>query len=294
MSNLNLDCWEGLIIREDSLIKRDWIPPIFKDEDSDEIIKEGYYKERDITNKLPEFLAYNCIIEDGTTLRDFFKLLKHHKEILGIIFRQDWFEEWLSYGLRAPDNTLSKVPEADGLEVDYFEIVPFITHDKSHKYNDDTFFEYSIFETDEKVRKKIFDKGHVSEEDTDFHYDFGMVSQPITKKYVDQSNGVYTEKNIGERINIGFLGSDLATLMDYPLKLKHTIGFCETSHDEHDKPKYEVKDFDNFYHIRLFDIISAIFFELSFYGSPEMMKKKAKEVFDLADKVKKSGDQTAA
>ena len=41
-------------------------------------------------------------------------------------------------------------------------------------------------------------------------------------------------------------------------------------------------------------LISAIFFELSFYGSPEMMKKKAKEVFDLADKVKKSGDQTAA
>ena len=287
MSNPVLDCWEGLIIRENSLIKRNWVPPVFKDEDSDEIIKDGYYEEKEVTDRLPEFLTYNCIIEDGTTLRDFFKLLNKHKEILGIIFRRDWFVEWLSYGLKSPDNTLSKVPESDGLEIDYFEIGPYLNRDEAHIYNNDIHFEYTIFETDEKVRRKIFDKGFESEESTELHYDFGMVSKPITKKYIDQSNGAYTDKNIGERINIGFLGSDLATLMDYPLKLKTTLGYCKTYCDDQDKPKYENIEWKNFFNIRLFDIIAAIFFELSFYGDPEMMKEKAKEVFDLADKCKK-------
>ncbi len=280
------DCWEGLIIRKKSLIKKDWIPPVFKDEESDEIIKEGYYQERDVTKKLPKFLSYYCLIEDGTTLRDFFKLLNHHKEILCVLFYKDWFNDWLSYGLRSPNNTLSKIPESDGLEIDYFEVGLYITKENYHKYNKDDYFEYTMFESGEKVREKIFDKGQEIEESTEIHYDFGMVSKPLTKQYIDQSHGVYTEKSIGRRINIGFLGSDLATLMDYPLKLSCSLSYNETSYDDNDKPVYKNETWSNFYNIRLFDIISAIFFELSFYGSPEMMKKKAKEVFDIADKVK--------
>mgnify|MGYP006873005580 CR=1 FL=1 len=288
MSNPISNDWVGLIIRRNSLIIRKWIPPIFKDDNSNEIIKDGYYKEKDITDKLPEYLTYNCIIDNGTTLRDFFKLLNKHKKILSVIFHQDYFDEWLTYGLRAPNNSLSNVSSTDEIESDYFEIAPQINHEEFHQYNHDHVCEYTISETEDKVRRKIFSKGFESEESVEYYLEFGMVSKPLTKKDINNSNGAYTEKSIGERINIGFLGSDLATLMDYQLKLKNSICYYKTIFDENDNVYYKEETWMNFFNICLFDIIKAIFFEIAFYGDPKMMQEKSKEVFDLLNKVKKN------
>ena len=272
---------EGIFIRQDSLMERRWFPPVYEDEESDVIIKEGHYETRDVTNLLPSKLCKYCWIENGTTLRDFFKLLNNHKDILGVIFHTHWFEEWLEYGLRSPDMTLSRVREpGNNPEIECFQLSMSLDWELPHKMNKTSSFTWSHIGSDIKTRKTNIEAGYEMEEETNFVYSFCLMSEPLTEEQAVKS--CYGKDYIGKRVPYGFFGSDICTYMDLPLRLSSDFEFCKASYDENDKLNGVTEVMHNFYGFKLFDIINEIFYEISFNGSPKMCQEKSDEICEMA------------
>ena len=271
------DCYEGIIIRQNSLIKRKWVKPVYENEDDDEPIQEGYYSEEDVTDLLPVFLTSKCKIEEGTTLRDIFKLLKKHRDILGIIQQRNWFNEYIDYGLNSPIMEYPPIREYNGLDIEYLEIYFQLNHDLECKYDEDVYTEWGIFGTDKKTKHKLYSAGQVVEENADYSIGFHAQSYPLGKRDIEhnKSSG-YDESWIGKRNNIGFFGSDLPTFIDYPIVISNTLTFTTADHKNH---KYDTKELKNFMHnITLIEIIDAIFYEISFNGCPDDSKKFTEEL----------------
>ena len=280
------DTREGIFIRQDSLMERRWVPPVYEDEESDVIIKEGHYETKDVTNLLPSKLCKFCWIEDGTTLRDFFKLLNNHKDILGVIFHTHWFEEWLEYGLRSPDMTLSRVGECgDDPKIDCFELSMSLSWELPHKMQKESKFTWSNSDSDIKIRKVNLEAGYEIEEETNLVYSFGLKSEPLTPIQAEKSG--WGSEYVEKCISYGFFGDDICQWMDIPLKLSHDFEFGKTFYDDEDKVKGSFETLHNFYGFKLFDIINEIFYEISFNGSPEMTKIKSDEIYEMSKDVSK-------
>ena len=275
---------EGIFIRQDSLMQRKWVPPVFENDDCDAIAKYGFYEVKEVTEKLPHYLWKNCWIEDGTTLRDFFKLLNKHRNILDIIFMNHWFKEWLDYGLRSPDVTLSKVREfGNNPEIEFFELSMSLEWEPPHKMKRPSILTWSKIGSDIKIRKTNFESGYEMEEETNFVYSFGMMSEILTEEQAVKSG--YGKDYAGKRIPYGFFGCDICKYMDLPLRLSSNFEFCKASYDENDKLNGVTEVMHNFYGFKLFDIINEIFFEISFNGSPQMSQEKSDEIHEMSEEV---------
>jgi len=149
------DCYEGIIIRQDSLINREWVEPEYENEDDEKPIRGGYYVEKDVTDLLPVFLMSGCKIENGTTLRDIFKLLKKHRDILGIIQQRNWFNEYIDYGLNSPIMEYPPIREYNCLDIEYLEIYFQLNNEIECKFDEDVYTEWGIVGSKEKTRHKI-------------------------------------------------------------------------------------------------------------------------------------------
>ena len=279
-----MDSYEGLIIRQDSLIRSKWVEPVYKDEESTEIIKEGYYSEEDITDKLPYFLFETCIIEDGTTLRDFFKLLKKHCELFSVIQKRNWFNDYLDFGLNSPIMDVSRVYNPKDLEIDYLEVYKDISHTAESVAEEDKYLEWGCIGNDTKTKTKIKSKGDVTPEETSIGTYFHAMSLPITKVYCDlhPSEGY----KVGDRTPIGFFGSILPEFIDYPLKLRNSINICTTTYDP-EPVKYEHMEFKGYADFNFAEIVEAIFYEISFHGSPSDTSKFEEDIEKSLDEIKK-------
>lgn len=282
---MSLECdssYEGLIIRKNQLIQRKWIPAEL-DEETDEVIKEGFYQEENITDKLPYFLMSNCIIDENTTLRDFFKLLNQHREFLEVIQKRNWFTDWLNYGLNSPNITNSKVLEnPDEPEMEYLEIYKSIHHTAEFKVQEDKVVEFSMMDSpDVKIRHKIHSVGDLIEEETYLSLDFHGLSTPITQRQIDNKSRGYYGCKAGERASFGFIADELPRFIDLPIKLKDELNIYVTKGEVHETITY--RGFGSF---RLIDIIEAIFYEISFYGSPTKAKEVSQEIHESVQKIK--------
>lgn len=281
-----MEGYEGLIIRQDSLIWSKWVHPVFQDE---KLVQEGFYAEEDVTERSPQFLMTTCQIEDGTTLRDIFKLLNRHREFFAIIQQRNWFSEWLDAGLRSPIMDLSKVSQPDELEFDYLEIYAFLNHQRKYTMKNDRFVEMeSSKDPDVMTRHKIFSKGEEIEEETCLSIDFHGISKPLTKKYLEtQYNGYGVE---GAQIAIGLLGSNITEYIDLPVKLRNSLPILESWYED-DIPREEKKIYNGFASYRFIDIVEAIFYEISFHGSPEDREKWISEMREIQRDMQREIDE---
>ena len=278
---------EGIFIRQDSLMQRKWVPPVFEGEECNVILKEGFYETKDVTERLPRYLWKHCWIEDGTTLRDFFKLLNNHKDFLNIIFHNHWFKDWLEYGLRSPDITLSKVRDVgNNPEIDFFELSMSLEWELPHRMKRPSVLTWSKVGSDIKTRKVNFDAGYEMDEETNFVYSFSMMSEVLTEEQAIKSG--YGKDYTGKRIPYGFFGHDICKYMDIPLKLSTDFEFCKASYDDNDNVNGVTEVMHNFYGFKLFDIINEIFYEISFHGSPETCKEKCEELHKRMDEVEET------
>ena len=275
---------EGIFIRQDSLMERRWVPPVFEADESDVIVKEGYYNTTDVTERLPNYLWKYCWIEEGTTLRDFFKLLSKHRNILDIIFRGHWFKDWLEYGLRSPDMTLSKVGElGDDPKIDCFELSMSLSWELPHTMNKTSTMTWRKVGSEIKTKTVNIEAGYEMEEEVNFVYSFSLMSEPLMEEQAEKSG--WGKEYAGKRIPYGFFGCDICQYMDIPLTLSHDFDFCKSFYDEDDKLQGSTEVMHNFYGFKLFDIINEIFYEISFNGSPQMTKDKQEEIHKMSEEV---------
>ncbi len=190
MSNENIEEFRGVVISKGGrLIRQQWVYPEFDDE-TDEIIKEGYMKKEDVTEFMSAFLFEICMVENGATLRDLFKICDENRSTLGYIFQRYYFVEFLDKGLNMPlNNHLEQgVIESNGCRLKDIEVsIDCIIQ------NDD-------------------------EQPVIFDYDFGSNSFPLTEAEAEKQSF----RDAGHIISYD-LGGKLDDVMDLPLIINKNV-----------------------------------------------------------------------
>lgn len=147
---------------------------------------------------------------------------------------------------------LSGSPKKDS-DIDYLELYYHLEYSRFDK--DDTFSLLGL------KRPDFHGIGKVLEEDQDF-----------CKK--------------GERIPYSLSFQSTTTLIDLPLKLKHSVEVYEDDFSKKSvNPAPTLIKFDHI-PFTLFDILYGIVWELSFYGPPERRDEKGQEILNIVKDIK--------
>lgn len=245
---------EVLILKKGGkLIQTKWV--------YDDLTEEGEYRDFDVTDKAMVYIREVCELEEGVTLKDLFILLKPDLAILQDIF-QNWLKEYVEYGLNNPGKPAGTY---DPDKMEYLELYWDLYFDSEALYG--------------HTRPSFHGVGYELREDQ--YEQYGGSEEPKTLTW-----------SKGERINWGFMGSDLLNFINKPLKLNNKFTIYDDNLDgdpstygkvlaEYSNPTYT-----------LFNIIEGVFWELSFHGGPSESKKFAEEVREAADKVRSGEAKT--
>ena len=279
-----MEDYEGILIRQDTLIRSHWQQPTYRSEESDEIATPGRWIEEDVSADLPMSLMESCRVESGTTLRDLFKLLGRHRDFLSTIERRNWFLDWLDFGLRSPISDLSRVEDPSELQFDFLEIYKVVSHTQRGVVEKDKYFEYGVVGNPTRTRTKISSAGDLIPEETCLSLGFHGISKPLTKAYTEKYP--HEKDSLGQQIPIGFMGSSLPSFIDFPLRLNTTLRVDSTDYSK-EKPNHTTQTFGGFESFTLIEIVEAVFWELSFHGSPADTEEVNQEIGRRMDRLLK-------
>ncbi len=282
----------GMAICQDGiLIKRSWIPPE-RDDENGEIILEGYYEDTDITEDLPMYLYESCVLQEGLTLRDLFKLCDKHKDFLAKLQYRNFFLQYLELGLNVPPaqdpSTKSlSTPENDstypGRWAGYI-LSTTMTIEQEHPHEEYSYLNMGSVSSDGNIdesKKILVDKKEHVTDSMGFYHDFSGYSFPLTQEDLDKLE--YPESHaLGEVVLYGGLNSCLKENMDLPLKLNDTIRLKEDAGN-----RWEYYNMNRAFSYKLGEIIHEIFYEISYHGSPE----DSEEFSEKLTKTKKKLDE---
>lgn len=208
----------------------------------DKTTEKGYYEDQDVTEYAARFLFDICVLEKGIILKDIFLLINSDmetfKKVLG-----NWCEEFIKEGLFGPEKPYTGEYTPDDIE--YLELVWNLSYDDKEP----------IFSGHH--RPELYGVGFELKEDKLFKW--GEVECP---KGTRQSYGVsLTSAN---------------ELVNFPIKLNNKLTITDDNH-EHENWMKPIGEYKNPV-FTLGNILDGIFWEISFYGSPEKRKKILEEL----------------
>ncbi len=269
------------------LIKRSWIPPE-RDDESDEIIQEGYYEDTDITEDLPMYLYESCVFQEGLTLRDLFKLCDKHKDFLVKLQYRNFFLQYLELGLNAPPTKDPSTPERCGTYPGRWAgyiFSTFMSIEQEYIYEQDSYLNMGSISADGNIGEDrkwlVHEKGEHRSDSMGFYHDFAGYSLPLTQEDLDELE--YPEGHgLGEVVRYGGLNNCLEKNMDLPLLLNDTIRV-----QEYVENRWNYYDTKRTFSYKLGELIHEIFYEISYHGSPE----DSEEFSEKLTKTKKRLDE---
>lgn len=240
-----------LTIKKDKILDKEWVKPIY-DEKTDEIITEGYYQEINVTDRLPYLLYEPAKFDSGVTLRDFAKLLNNHRKLISILFYRNYITQWIDYIINSPES--KPINEDNPTDIRKLRISVYIS---GKLFKDDNSYISKSFD----LEAGIMDKNKVSEK------------EQLTE--VD-----------GEVIRYGFIGNTITEYVDRELYIDNKVS---VSYSEHESEKIDSKEIilNDLEGLNLGDIIHAIFYEISFYGTPEDAKKESDYLTQISNEINK-------
>ncbi len=271
------------ICKNGILIKRSWIPPE-RDDESDEIIQDGYYEDTDITEDLPIYLYEPCIFQEGLTLRDLFKLCDKHKDFLAKLQYRNFFLQYLELGLNAPPTKDPSIPERckkyPGRWAGYI-FSTFMSIEQEYIYEEDSYLNMGSLSADGSIGEDkkwlVHEKGEHRTDSMGFYHDFAGYSLPLTQEDLDELE--YPEGHaLGEIVRYGGLNNCLEKNMDLPLKLNKTIRV-----EEYVENRWKYYDVKRNFQYKLGEIIHEIFYEISYNGLPEDSEAFFEELEEIAN-----------
>lgn len=228
-----------------------------EEDDDGNIIKDCYCKEVDITDSLPYFINNFCKIKSDVTLRDFVSLLNKHFEFFNILQYQNFFASWVKYILNAKKSDL---PKDDGPNtIQKFRV-------------------YASLNVDQFI-----DEDDKQYDDVALSYDIDFECGKITEEYAKKNS--YKSDRIGKTEYYGLMGSDISDYADYNIYIDSNLYFTNTKYKDKENFEYIVEIYKNF-NITLNQLIEAIFYEISFHGTPEDTQKTNSQIREISEKIK--------
>lgn len=239
------------LTKDGKAIKHEWV--------YDKEKGEGHYEDVDISYNLYNNLRHYVEIEDGFTLDHLCSLVHNEVEILSIVFRNCWLNDYIEEWKRIYSmNYQPKPQEYDPDGVEYIEV--YHHYDMNNGYIDTGEF------------PSMHGIGWELKEDKWEDYD---KEQPVWKK--------------GQRINWGIDFMKMEELLPLPILINEEFKIYKDISDANWSPDNAV-DFVAKKKMSLYDVIGAIFWELSFYGGPVDKQEQKEEIDRRYDEVKEALD----
>lgn len=217
----------------------------------------GHYEYIDVTDEPFRFLSKSVKIEEGFTLDHLFKIVQDSVDILDVIFDNCWIGSFISHYKKIRGTW---VPEKYEYHPDGIEFLRL-------------YWNPELDEMENPPKTYIWGLDRPS---------FDGQGWELREDKVEDWGG-YKK---GTRINWGIDFSPIEQILHLPLILDEEFNVSnDTKHwkpNMTDSEKYALMTNRKY---RLSDVIEGVFWELSFYGSPEDKEEKAQHIKGIKDEL---------